>query len=48
MGGRPRGSRQDPAFALWEIPEAPHVGGLSARPKEYRQRALDLFERGLG
>jgi len=35
-------------LTLWEISESPHVGGLSTRPEEYRQRVLELFEQGLG
>jgi len=32
---------------LWEIPEAGHVGGWSARPKEYEQRITEFFEQAL-
>lgn len=35
-------------LTLWEIPESVHVGGLSTRPQEYRQRVLELFDRALG
>lgn len=37
-----------PAFTLWEIPESPHVGGLSTRPEEYRTRVLALLDQALG
>jgi hypothetical protein len=33
--------------AIWEIPEAGHVGGLSARPAEYEQRVTSFFDRTL-
>ena len=32
---------------LWKIPEAGHVGGLQARPREYEQRVIAFFERAL-
>ena len=33
--------------ALWKIPEAGHVGGLQARPREYEQRVTRFFDRAL-
>ena len=33
--------------AIWEIPEAGHVGGLEARPQEYEQRVTGFFDRSL-
>jgi dienelactone hydrolase len=33
--------------AIWEIPEAGHVGGLEARPREYEQRVTRFFDRFL-
>jgi fermentation-respiration switch protein FrsA (DUF1100 family) len=33
--------------AIWEIPEAGHVGGLEARPGEYEQRVTGFFDRSL-
>ncbi|HET8953350.1 MAG TPA: CocE/NonD family hydrolase, partial [Solirubrobacteraceae bacterium] len=36
-----------PHATLWEIPEAPHVGGLQARPREYEQRVVGFFDRAL-
>ena len=33
--------------AIWEIPEAGHVGGLEARPREYQQRVTRFFDRAL-
>jgi uncharacterized protein len=33
--------------ALWEIPEAGHVGGLEARPAEYERRVVGFFDRAL-
>jgi hypothetical protein len=32
---------------LWKIPEATHVGGLQARPREYEQRVTRFFDRAL-
>lgn len=32
---------------LWEIPEARHVGGLQARPREYEERVTGFFDRAL-
>jgi hypothetical protein len=32
---------------LWEIPESGHVGGLSARPREYERRVVGFFDRAL-
>jgi pimeloyl-ACP methyl ester carboxylesterase len=54
-GGGPREADYGPRYAaaapvvtLWMIPESPHVGGLSTRPEEYRQRVLALFDAALG
>jgi hypothetical protein len=33
--------------SVWEIPEAGHVGGLSARPGEYEHRVVGFFDRTL-
>ena len=33
--------------AIWEIPEAGHVGGLEARPREYEERVTGFFDRSL-
>jgi uncharacterized protein len=30
---------------LWEIPEAGHVGGIDARPREYEQRVVGFLDR---
>ena len=32
---------------LWEIPEAGHMGGQSARPREYEQRVIGFFDEAL-
>jgi uncharacterized protein len=32
---------------LWEIPESGHVGGLSARPREYERRVVRFFDNAL-
>jgi hypothetical protein len=32
---------------LWEIPEASHTGGLSARPEEYERRVIAFFDEAL-
>ena len=32
---------------LWEIPEARHVGGIDARPREYEQRVVSFFDEAL-
>ena len=32
---------------LWEIPEATHTGGITARPAEYEQRVIAFFDRAL-
>lgn len=32
---------------LWEIPEASHTGGLTARPAEYERRVVGFFDRAL-
>jgi hypothetical protein len=33
---------------LWEIPESRHVGGMTARPREYERRVVGFFDRTLG
>ncbi len=33
--------------AIWRIPEANHVGGYDARPREYEQRVIGFFDRAL-
>ncbi len=35
------------SVSLWEIPEAGHIGGWVARPKEYEQRITEFFEQAL-
>jgi hypothetical protein len=32
---------------LWEIPEASHTGGITARPAEYERRVVGFFDRAL-
>ena len=32
---------------LWEIPEASHVGGIDARPREYERRVVGFFDDAL-
>ena len=32
---------------LWEIPEAHHVGGFEARPREYERRVIEFFDDAL-
>jgi hypothetical protein len=32
---------------LWQIPEASHTGGLTARPKEYERRVIAFFDNAL-
>jgi len=32
---------------LWEIPEAGHMGGITARPAEYERRMVGFFDAGL-
>jgi uncharacterized protein len=32
---------------IWEIPEASHTGGISARPKEYERRVIGFFDHAL-
>ena len=33
--------------ALWEIPEAGHMGGYDARPQEYERRVVGFFDGAL-
>jgi hypothetical protein len=33
--------------ALWEIPEAHHVGGFEARPHQYEHRVIGFFDHAL-
>ena len=33
--------------AIWEVPEAGHVGGLEARPEEYERRVIGFFDGAL-
>src|SRR5215218_8451252 len=35
------------AATLWEIPESSHVGGITARPREYERRVIGFFDRAL-
>jgi fermentation-respiration switch protein FrsA (DUF1100 family) len=39
LAGRPK--------AIWAIPEADHIQGITARPKEYERRIVDYFDRAL-
>ena len=39
LAGRPK--------AIWAIPEADHIQGIAARPKEYERRVVDFFDRAL-
>jgi hypothetical protein len=39
LAGRPK--------AIWAIPEADHIKGITARPKEYERRVVDFFDRAL-
>ena len=32
---------------LWKIPEARHVGGFKARPREYERRVIEVFDDAL-
>ena len=32
---------------IWEIPEASHTGGITARPKEYERRVVGFFDDAL-
>jgi uncharacterized protein len=34
--------------AIWEVPEAGHVGALEARPREYEERVTGFFDEHLG
>jgi uncharacterized protein len=36
-----------PPKELWKIPEAGHVGGFQARPREYDERVTSFFDRAL-
>ena len=33
---------------IWGVPEAGHVGAQEARPREYEQRVIRLFDQALG
>jgi hypothetical protein len=33
--------------AIWAIPEAGHIQGIAARPKEYERRVVDFFDHAL-
>jgi uncharacterized protein len=39
LAGRPK--------AIWAIPEADHIQGIVARPKEYERRVVDFFDEAL-
>jgi uncharacterized protein len=39
LAGRPK--------AIWAIPEADHIQGITARPEEYERRVIDFFDRAL-
>jgi hypothetical protein len=32
---------------LWEMPDAPHTGGLATHPVEYERRVVAFFDRTL-
>jgi fermentation-respiration switch protein FrsA (DUF1100 family) len=32
---------------IWEIPEASHTGGITARPAEYERRVIAFFDGAL-
>jgi fermentation-respiration switch protein FrsA (DUF1100 family) len=32
---------------LWEIPDAGHTGGITARPEEYERRVIGFFDHAL-
>jgi len=32
---------------IWEIPEASHTGGITAKPKEYERRVIGFFDDAL-
>ena len=32
---------------IWEIPDAKHIGGITARPSEYERRVVGFFDRAL-
>ena len=33
--------------SLWELPDAPHTGGLAAHPRAYERRVVGFFDRAL-
>jgi uncharacterized protein len=33
--------------AIWEVAGSGHVGGITARPKEYERRVIGFFDRTL-
>jgi hypothetical protein len=39
LAGRPK--------AIWAIPQARHIQGITVRPKEYERRVVDFFDRAL-
>jgi uncharacterized protein len=39
LAGRPK--------AIWAVPEAGHIEGITARPKEYERRVVDFFDQAL-
>jgi fermentation-respiration switch protein FrsA (DUF1100 family) len=55
-GGGPKEDDYGPRYAaaapetvtLWTIPESPHIGGLSTRPEEYRDRVVSFVDEALG
>ena len=55
-GGGPNEGDYGPRYAaaapetvtLWMIPESPHIGGLSTRPEEYRDRVVSFLDEALG
>ncbi len=43
-----RGYARAAGATLWEIPEARHMGGIDARPREYERRVVGFFDAALG
>ena len=37
----------DEPKAIWKVPGSGHVGGITARPKEYEHRVIEFFDRTL-
>jgi hypothetical protein len=41
-------SRAGAGTQLWEIPDAPHTGGLKTHPVSYEQRVSTFFHKAFG